>query len=79
MKGELVILRTYGGQPLVRRVFEITDKAVFVTDDARKDGLISVGIPRDDVFEYDPNLAANADQLFKSGKWDWKKLKPFKV
>lgn len=77
MKGELVILRAYGGQPLIRRIFETTDKAVFVTDDARKDDLISIGFPREDVFKYDPQLAKKTGQLFKKGKWDWNKLTLF--
>jgi hypothetical protein len=73
---KLVILRAYGGQPLIRRIFEVTNKVVYVTDDSREDGLVSLGFPLEDVFEYDPQLAAKADQLFKKGKWDWNKLKP---
>ncbi len=77
MQKELVILRSYGGRPLIRRIFETTERVVFVTDDERSKDLVSVGIPREDVFKYDPALATKADRLFKSGKWDWKKLKPF--
>jgi hypothetical protein len=79
MQQNLVILRSCGGRPLIRRIFEVTAKAVYVTDDSRKDGLISLGFPLEDVFQYDPQMAAKAEQSYKSGKWDWKKLTPFTV
>ena len=71
MKGELIILRAFGGQPLIRRIFEISDKAIYVTNDLRQDSLVSVGFPREDVFKYDPKLA----KLINTDKWDWNKLK----
>lgn len=77
MQNKLVILRSCGGRPLIRRIFEVTDKVVYVTDDTLKDDLISLGFPLEDVFRYNPRFV-KADQLFKSGKWDWKKLKPFR-
>ncbi len=77
MTGELVILRIYGGQPIIRRIFQITERVIFVTDDSRKDSLISVGIPREDVFKYDSDLAAHADSLFYNGQRNWNNLKRY--
>jgi len=79
MQNNLVILRSCGGRPLIRRIFEVTEKAVYVTDDVRSDNLVSIGFHNEDVFQYNPQLAAKAEALYKSGKWDWKKLSPFKV
>jgi len=76
MKGELVIIRAFGGQPLLRRIWEIDNKVVYVTDDSKKD-LISLGFPREDVFKYDSDLAVSMEALYKSKKWDWNKLVPF--
>ena len=76
MRGEIVIIRAFGGQPLIRRIWEIDNKVVYVTDDSRQN-LISLGFPREDVFKYDPKIAESMEQLYKSGKWAWNKLVPF--
>lgn len=84
MRGDLVIVRSYGNVPLIRRVWDEDDCAVYITNDEQlqllievKEALKPIGFPREDVFKYDPKLASSMDGLFKKGKWDWNKLVPF--
>lgn len=84
MRGDLVIVRAFGGVPLVRRVWEEEGRGVYITDDthfkrlmAGENGTIQpVGFPREDVFKFDPEIAAVMDELIDNGKWDWTKLVP---
>jgi hypothetical protein len=70
MKGEQVIVRAYGNQPLVRRVWGEGKKVIYITNDSN-DG--PIGFPRGDVFKYDQN----AVNLIKDKQCDWSKLKPW--
>jgi hypothetical protein len=82
MRGDLVIVRAFGGVPLIRRVWEETERGVYITDDTYfkrlmtgEEGTIQpVGFPREDVFRYDPDLAREMDTLYQAGQWDWTKL-----
>lgn len=83
MRGDLIIVKCHGGQPSVRRLWDQDKMAVYVTNDEQlslllegKTALWPIGFPREDVFKYDPKLAASMDQLFREGKWDWNKLEP---
>jgi hypothetical protein len=84
MQGDLVIVRTYGGVPLVRRVWNEDDSYIYITNDEQLELLIKgqkalepIGFPREDVFKYDPKLASEMDRLVKSEKWEWNKLVSF--
>ncbi len=81
MRGDFVIVRSYGELPLIRRIWDEDEKGVYITDDIHlkllldgKDALQPIGFPREDVFKYDPKLAANMEDLYKNGQWDWNKL-----
>lgn len=83
MKGDIVIVRTYGGVPLIRRVWEEDESGVYITDDVQLKRLLAggyaiqpIGFPREDVFRFDPELAAKMDQFSKRGDWDWNRLTP---
>lgn len=83
MRGDLVIIRAFRGVPLVRRVWEEVGHGVYITDDihleklmAGEDTVQPVGFPREDVFKFDPELAAVMDDLIQNGNWDWTKLVP---
>lgn len=83
MRGEQVIVRSYGGVPLVRRVWEEDEFGIYITNDEElplllggKNARWPVGFPREDVFKYDTKMAASMDRLYKEGKWDWNKLEP---
>ncbi len=78
MRGELVIVRGFGGVPLVRRVWEEAEHGVYITDDTHLKRLLAgksetqpIGFPREDVFKFDPEIAATMDNLIQTGKWDW--------
>ena len=72
----MVIIRAYGGQPLIRRIWDFNNKVVFVTDDLIE-GIISLGFPRENVFKHDHKLASSMERNYKQGKWDWNRLIPF--
>jgi hypothetical protein len=83
MRGELVIVKAFGGVPLVRRIWEEVEHGVYIADDTNFEKLLAgentiqpVGFPREDVFRFDPEIAAKMDDLVRNGKWDWTKLAP---
>ena len=69
-----VIVRAYGNEPLIRRVWSTASKIIYITTDANDD---PIGFPREDVFKFDNELAVKMKRLNDSGKWDWSKLTPF--
>ncbi|OGP50370.1 MAG: hypothetical protein A2Y79_11655 [Deltaproteobacteria bacterium RBG_13_43_22] len=81
MRGDFVIIRSYGGLPLIRRIWDEDEKGVYITNDEQleyllsgKDALQPIGFPREDVFKYDPKFASTMENLYKNGEWDWNKL-----
>lgn len=59
MKGDLVIVRAFGGKPLVRRVWEVVDDKVYICNEETFqnllkgfDAFVPVGFPKSDVFYY---------------------------
>jgi hypothetical protein len=60
-RGDRVVVRAYGDTPLIRRVWEVTEQAVYIHNEEnyRKHakGIATVdpvGLRREDVFIYDP-------------------------
>ena len=85
MKGELVIARAYGGEPLVRRVWSANDRLVYITNeeefqkgDNSENQVNVIGFPREDIFTYNEVLAAAIGDFCRDGTWDWEKLSPWK-
>lgn len=75
--GDRVIVRADGGIPLVRRVWQANERTVYVTDDATftklqagQDAPLAIGFPREDVFGYEPEVAARIGR----GRFDWASL-----
>jgi hypothetical protein len=63
MKGDIVIVRSFGDKPLVRRVWEVTSEIVFICSEENynvlssgKEGLLPVGFPREYVYRYNPKM-----------------------
>ena len=57
LRGELVIVRTFGGKPVERRVWDVGEAVVYVTNEeefqklvAGKPALDPIGFPKEDVF-----------------------------
>jgi hypothetical protein len=83
MRGDIVIVRAFGGEPLVRRIWEEAGRGIYITTDTIFENMLAgdtkiqpVGFPREDVFKFDPELAAVMNDLIEVGKWDWTKLVP---
>jgi hypothetical protein len=81
MQGDLVIVRSYGGVPLVRRVWEEDKRGVYITDDVHfkllatgESSVLPVGFPRQDVFRYDPSLAELVTLSPEACEWRWDSL-----
>lgn len=85
MKGDLVIVRAFGDEALVRRVWDENDKGVWVTNDAEFELLSNskggieplLGFPRRDVFRFDPDLLMATQDTSNDGKRDWNQLTPY--
>jgi len=84
MKGNKVIIRTYGGKPLIRRVWEEHEKIILITDDIQfgllesgEEAIMPIGFPREDVFKYDHELAMLMEHQINKEEWDWGKLVPY--
>ena len=81
MRGKLVILRSFGGRPLVRRVWAADAVGVYICGEhefqrltAGEEAPPPVGFPREDVFEFEPALAATIEDAYNPEQWDWDKL-----
>ena len=85
MRGELVVVRAFGGQPLVRRVWAADASTVYICGEQEFQRRLSgdetvwpVGFPREDVFIYDPSLAALLTESLAATSWGgWEQLKPW--
>lgn len=69
MRGDTVIVRAFGGKALLRRVWDVGERVVYVTNDEEFDKLAAgrpaiepIGFPKEDVFRVsggnspEPNL-----------------------
>jgi hypothetical protein len=61
MKGDTVVVRAYGGEPKVVRVWDIGEKVILICSEENfqtlskgKKGLWPVGVPKETVFRYNP-------------------------
>ena len=61
-----VLVRAFGGEPLIRRVVGVRSSAVIVSNPVVTDGS-SMGFPSRDVFEMDARLAERLRSAYKSG------------
>jgi hypothetical protein len=85
MRGETVIVRTYGNQPSALKVWDADSKHVCVCDEEIYQ-LLSLGIsernpigfPREDVFYYDPKLWQEVEREYEANPSVWNKLKPWR-
>jgi hypothetical protein len=76
-RGEIVLVRAFGGKPLKRRVWDVGVSVVYITNDEHYDRLLAgehtvqaIGFPKEDVF-----------QVTKDEHWedsiDWSRLVPW--
>lgn len=81
MKGDLVIARCYGHEPIIRRVWDSTPDVVYICTEERyqllNEGVANiypVGFPRQDVFEYEESvlreLATDPSAWNRLNKWE---------
>lgn len=73
MEGDTVVVRAYRGEPKLARVWKIGTGFIFVCSEANyqvlksgKKGLWPVGVPKEDVFRYNPKQ----DNLLKNWRND---------
>jgi len=77
MRGDVVLVRTFSGKAVKRRVWDVGDTVVYVTNDeqfaklvAGKRAVEPIGFPKEDVFE-DTASGSNPDNV------DWARLAPW--
>jgi hypothetical protein len=82
MRGDLVIARTYGDRPVVLRVWDHGPRSIYLTDENHFTMMSSgravhmtVGFPRDDVYEFDESIATQALARPVWGPEEWDSLK----
>ena len=80
-RGDRVLVRTFGGYPCVRRLWDATRYACIVAEDAAFERMLAgdvsagVGVPSEDVFELPTDLTTlDAQQPFTG----WDGLRPFR-
>lgn len=83
MRGDRAIVRDFKGRPVVCRVWDEDQTAVYVVNEdglkllQSREGaatLIPIGFPREDVFEYDPDVV----KLVGQESVDWSRLNQWK-
>ena len=72
MRGDTVIVKSFGDKPLIRKVWDVSKDVVFICNDENFEtliegnkGLLPVGFHKDDVFRYNPNIDINDPALWK--------------
>jgi hypothetical protein len=78
MRGDTVIVRAFGGKPLILKVWSVGARVVYLTDEggiekmqAGAEIIPPLGFPKEDVFKYEPEAAANLKRV------NWAKLAPY--
>jgi hypothetical protein len=83
MHGEKVIVRAFGGEPLVRLTWEMYPAVVYICNDEGYQKLLAseewmpVGFPREDVFHYDSELIGRLMEKWQDDPSIWQHLKPW--
>ncbi len=80
MHGETVVVRAFGGVPLIRKVWEVGEDVVYLVSDNHYNLLTKedpraigpIGFPKEDVFLYEPEIV----KLNKKTIPRWEKLRP---
>ena len=79
LQGEIVIVKAFMGKPLVRRIWGVGERVVYITNDEQfkllmnkdQNAIGPIGFPKKDVFRYDHKIAKYINN--KHG-FDWSGL-----
>lgn len=81
MRGDIVVVQELGGNPLIRRVWDSNEDAVFVCSDERfhylengEDDRQPNGFPKEFVFEYDESTIGTLKSLWQIQPSVWASL-----
>ena len=81
IRGEMVLVRTFGDRPVVRRVWDSAKGLIYICSDKQFDMMANgedspppIGFPANDVYCYDE---VSKKFLSSDGHMDWTKLNPF--
>jgi hypothetical protein len=83
MRGEKVIVRAFDGEPLVRLIWEVSPKAVYICSEEGYQRLLAgepwipIGFPKNDVFQYDPVIAERLKQIRRDDPAMWENVPPW--
>ena len=72
MRGESIIVRAFGGAPLARKVWDVGERVVYITDEqglkrltSGRDAPPPLGFPKEDVFRFDERLYRRLESAIK--------------
>jgi len=81
MRGDQVVVRAFGDEALVRRIWRATEGVVFIVSDqnfrtllAGEEGLWPIGFRREDVFEYDEDAIQELEAHPSGRSLNWEHL-----
>ncbi|MGH8071786.1 MAG: hypothetical protein ACRERE_42435 [Candidatus Entotheonellia bacterium] len=80
MRGEKVIVRAFGGEPLVRLIWDVYPDAIDICDEGGYQRLLTgeswipIGFPRRDVFRYDPGVIERLTREWRVNPSVWESL-----
>jgi len=80
MRGEKVIVRAFDGEPLVRLIWDVAPKTVYICNEEGYQRLLAgepwmpIGFPRKDVFQYDPAVAERLTMNWRGDPSIWENL-----
>lgn len=80
MLGEIVVVRTFGGRPAIRRVWEVKGDVVMITTEEghkTKNSSLVIGFPIRDVFKADDRMLQAVKNSREESIMDWGGFKPW--
>lgn len=85
-RGDTIVVRSYGNKPLIRRVWQVTDRAVYIHSEENYQKHIQgiavvgpVGFPRDDAYVYEPDTFPADAEGVSQGATFWHQLRPYQA
>ena len=80
MRGDKVIIRAFGGEPLVRLIWNVYPDTIEICNEEGYQKLVTgepwipIGFPRKDVFQYDPGVFEKLMREWESNPAVWDSL-----
>jgi len=80
MRGDKVIVRAFGGEPLIRLIWNVYPDIIDICDEEGYQRLLAgeswipIGFPRKDIFQYDPGVVEELMREWRGNPAIWESL-----